>query len=235
MTAPASMACAALSSVLKLLDVVAIFLEVGQMDSVSQRLFARIATPRSRGVAPLFKLQYYFRLIAKRTAYWQDASQNDDAMTSASASLISSCPFCASKTTAIEEVDARSWSVVCGNCGGIGPLGQGRGDAIALWNRRLSTAQNSRFGPPNVTIDAPIGKIKFKTDTRDLFERFPHFRSMKAIWGSPECREFLAGLLMDNREGTRQGFDRAASKTIFALLKEHDESFPEFVSRERAW
>jgi hypothetical protein len=220
-----------LSSVLKLLDVVAIFLEVGQMDSVSQRWFTRIATPRSRRAAPIFMLQYYFRRIAKRAAYWHDAALNDNAMAAASANLISSCPFCASKTSAIEEVDARSWSVVCGNCGGIGPLGQGRGDAIDLWNRRLSTAPNSRSGPTNVTI----AKIKFKTDTRDLFERFPHFRSMKAIWGSPECREFLAGLLMDNREGTRQGFDRAASTTIFALLKEHDENFPEFVNRERAW
>jgi hypothetical protein len=205
------------------------------MDSVIERWFARIATPRARRAAPLFNVHHYFRQTAKRTAHRHDAAQVDHAMTAASANLISSCPFCASKATGLEAVEARSWSVVCGNCGSSGPPGQGRADAIDLWNRRSPTAPVSRFGPASVTIDAPLGTTNFKTDTTDLFERFPHFRSIKAIWGSPECRKFLAGLLMDNREGTRQGFDRAASTTIFALLKEHDEKFPDFVEHDRAW
>jgi hypothetical protein len=205
------------------------------MDSVIERWFARIATPRSWGGEPLFKLHYYFRQITRRVPNWPGAAENDHAMIAMSAKPISTCPFCASQRAELEEVHSRNWSVVCGNCGCIGPLGQVRDAAIQLWNRRASAAPNPRRAPENVTIDAPLGKIKFKTDTRDLFERFPHFRSIKAIWGSPECRKFLTGLLMDNREGTRQGFDRTASATIFELLKEHDDKFPEHVEHDRAW
>jgi hypothetical protein len=209
------------------------------MDSVIDRWFGRLSRPRSRRIAPLRRIHYYLRQIVRRAASWDDAEQIGNTLSAVSVSLISSCPFCAAKTTQLEEIEARNWSVVCGNCGSIGPLGPGRGDAIDLWNRRLTTAPVSRHGASgvttSVTIDAPIAKIKFKTDTSDLFERFPHFHSIKAIWGSPECRTFLAGLLMDNRDGSRQGFDRAASTTIFSLLQEHDEKFPHFSENARGW
>jgi hypothetical protein len=54
-------------------------------------------------------------------------------------------------------------------------------------------------------------------------------RSIELLWGSTECRKVLTGLLFDNRDGKRQGFDPAASKTIFALLNEHDKRFPQFA------
>jgi hypothetical protein len=205
------------------------------MDSVIERWFSRIALPRPLRAAPISWMNEFLRVVYRRAAYWHDAAQADRSMAVVAANLTSACPFCAAKTTRIENVEARQWSVVCGKCGGMGPLGQGRGNAIERWNRRVAAAPVSRPAPDNVTIDAPLAKIKFKTDIRDLFERFPHFRSIKSIWGSPECRKFLAGLLMDNREGTRQGFDYAATATIFALLKEHDDAFPEFVEHDRGW
>ena len=209
------------------------------MDSVIERWFGRLSRPQSRRITPLRRMHYYFRQIVRRATCGHDAEQIDNALPAVPANFISSCPFCAAKTTQLEEIEARNWSVVCGKCGSIGPLGPGRGDAIDRWNRRLTTAPASGHGAAGVTtgvtIDAPLAKLKFKTDTSDLFERFPHFYSIKAIWGSPECRTFLAGLLMDNRDGSRQGFDRSASKTIFSLLQEHDEKFPHFSDNARGW
>jgi hypothetical protein len=205
------------------------------MDSVIERWFARMPLPRSLRVAPISRINGFLRQIYRRLAGWQDTVHIDRSMALVAAHLTAACPFCASKTTRIENVEASQWSVVCGKCGGIGPQGLDRGAAIDHWNRRVAAAPIARPATTNVTIDAPLANIRFKTDTRDLFERFPHFRSIKSIWGSPECRKFLAGLLMDNREGSRQGFDVAATATIFALLKEHDEAFPELIEHDRGW
>jgi hypothetical protein len=71
--------------------------------------------------------------------------------------------------------------------------------------------------------------VRIDTDTRDLFARFPHLRSVELLWGSGECRGFLAGLMFDDRANERHGFDSAAAETILALLDEHDARFPQYA------
>jgi hypothetical protein len=68
-----------------------------------------------------------------------------------------------------------------------------------------------------------------ETDTRRFFECFPHLRSIELIWGTRECRAFLAGLMTDTRDGNRRGFDPATAGTILDLLDEHDARFPACV------
>jgi len=66
------------------------------------------------------------------------------------------------------------------------------------------------------------------TDTQALYRRFPHLIRIELLWGSLECRQFLAGLLTDDRGEHRSGFPAEHAKTILSLLTEHDEAFPEF-------
>jgi len=69
---------------------------------------------------------------------------------------------------------------------------------------------------------------KPNTDTTELCARFPHIDKILQLWGSSTCREALNGLLHDNRDGGRAGFPPEFAKIIFALLVEHDESYPQF-------
>jgi Lar family restriction alleviation protein len=46
------------------------------------------------------------------------------------------CPFCGVENPHLEETDVRSWAVVCGSCGTIGPVGNDEVQAIARWNWR---------------------------------------------------------------------------------------------------
>ncbi|MEO8302511.1 MAG: hypothetical protein ABI724_00150 [Betaproteobacteria bacterium] len=51
-------------------------------------------------------------------------------------------------------------------------------------------------------------------------ETFPHIlRQVVAMWRQPPCREYLEGLLYDNREGRRMGFPFAAYSDILLLLQ----------------
>jgi hypothetical protein len=51
-------------------------------------------------------------------------------------------------------------------------------------------------------------------------ETFPHIlRHVAGIWRLPGCREYLEGLLYDNREGRRMGFPLAAYGEILLLLQ----------------
>ncbi len=49
---------------------------------------------------------------------------------------MSACPFCEAGHPHLEETDVRSWAVVCGGCGTIGPVGRDEAQAIDRWNRR---------------------------------------------------------------------------------------------------
>ncbi len=66
------------------------------------------------------------------------------------------------------------------------------------------------------------------TDTTSLYHTFPHLREIDKLWGTPEGRDFIKGLITDSREGTRVGFPPEQASTIFALLNEHDKRFPQF-------
>lgn len=49
-------------------------------------------------------------------------------------------------------------------------------------------------------------------------EGFPHIVDrLVALWGKPECHEYLEGLLFDNRGGTRQGFPQAVAEELLLL------------------
>jgi hypothetical protein len=51
-------------------------------------------------------------------------------------------------------------------------------------------------------------------------ETFPHIlRQVAGTWRQPGCREYLEGLLYDNREGRRMGFPLAAYGDILLLLQ----------------
>jgi len=51
-------------------------------------------------------------------------------------------------------------------------------------------------------------------------ETFPHIqREVTRLWRQPGCREYLEGLLYDNREGRRIGFPLAAYSEILLLLQ----------------
>lgn len=79
--------------------------------------------------------------------------------------------------------------------------------------------------------------IPSATDTRALYMRFPHLVRIELLWGSLECRQFISGLLTDDRGDHREGFPAEHAKTIFALLMEHDAAFPEFDGQatQAAW
>ncbi|MDD5403764.1 MAG: hypothetical protein PHZ14_04410 [Sulfuricella sp.] len=50
-------------------------------------------------------------------------------------------------------------------------------------------------------------------------ERFPHlFARITACWSSPECLDYLRGLLQDNRNGERAGFHVEAFRDILTLI-----------------
>ena len=49
---------------------------------------------------------------------------------------MSRCPFCGVENPHLEETDVRSWAVVCGSCGAIGPVGNDEVKAVARWNWR---------------------------------------------------------------------------------------------------
>lgn len=72
-------------------------------------------------------------------------------------------------------------------------------------------------------------QAKPQTDTTALYGRFPHLKRIDSIWGTRECRELLNTLMSDSR-GDRQGFPVEHARTLFALLMEHDNSFPQFDS-----
>lgn len=62
-----------------------------------------------------------------------------------------------------------------------------------------------------------------------LFDKYPHIRrKVESSWGSAEMRKFVIELLSDSRGGTRVGFPPADAARILSLLKDHDNSFPQY-------
>ncbi|EIC22050.1 hypothetical protein [Thiorhodovibrio frisius] len=67
-----------------------------------------------------------------------------------------------------------------------------------------------------------------QTDTTALYQKFPHLKEIDKLWGTRDARDFIKSLMSDSRDGARQGFSLEHSSTLFALLVEHDEEFPQF-------
>ena len=67
-----------------------------------------------------------------------------------------------------------------------------------------------------------------ETTTPELFVKYPHISNkITSTWGTVEGRKLLVSLLADSRDGTRAGFPPSVAKEIFALLKKHDDKFPQ--------
>lgn len=77
-------------------------------------------------------------------------------------------------------------------------------------------------------MNARVGPLPYETDTKALYERYPHLRQIDLMWGSRECRRYLMNLMTDTRGGTRQGFMPEHAMTIMRLQMEHDRLFPQF-------
>ena len=62
-----------------------------------------------------------------------------------------------------------------------------------------------------------------------LENKFPRIISLlEDIWGEPECRNYLNHLIVDSRDGERQGFEVEVASDILFLLEMHDLLFPQF-------
>lgn len=59
--------------------------------------------------------------------------------------------------------------------------------------------------------------------------------SILLLWGHEECRIFLNRLIMDSRDGQRQGFSPFVAGAILHLLHEHDRIFPKFEPEVDTW
>jgi hypothetical protein len=77
-------------------------------------------------------------------------------------------------------------------------------------------------------MDVRMNHRVTETDTDALYQRFPHLRRIDLIWGTPECRKYIFGLMTDTRGGTRMGFPKEHAQTVMKLLMEHDRCFPQF-------
>jgi hypothetical protein len=68
-------------------------------------------------------------------------------------------------------------------------------------------------------VQAPLWEGFGSSDEGGL-ETFPHIlRQVSSIWRQPGCREYLEGLLYDNRQGRRVGFPLAAYGEVLLLLQ----------------
>ena len=76
-------------------------------------------------------------------------------------------------------------------------------------------------------------------DTDHFFRletEFPHITvQIAAMWGRQECQKYLMSLMLDTRDGARQGFPYAAFKDIMYFIIRHDEEYPEFAPKMEMW
>jgi hypothetical protein len=79
---------------------------------------------------------------------------------------------------------------------------------------------------------------KYKDHEHTLVLKYLHphiIDKIEKFWGFPVCREYLNDLLMDSRDGARQGFSKEAFKAILFFLNEHDKCFPQFDRQRDPW
>ena len=66
--------------------------------------------------------------------------------------------------------------------------------------------------------------------------KYPHISSrLKLLWGSKECYNYFGNLLLDTRDGERQGFSNEVASSIYRLSVLHDEQFPKFITKSHNW
>ena len=60
-----------------------------------------------------------------------------------------------------------------------------------------------------------------------FYNKYPHLKNkIQTLWGTAECRKILSDSLLSDREG-RSGFPPADAKTLFNILRKHDQLFPQ--------
>ena len=65
--------------------------------------------------------------------------------------------------------------------------------------------------------------------------KFPHIQwRLEVLWGSKDCRDYLADLIIPNRPG-RQGFDFTTFLIIEELTALHDHFYPKFAPKDGNW
>ena len=65
---------------------------------------------------------------------------------------------------------------------------------------------------------------------------FPHIqRRLEAIWGTPECRSYLVGLMRQSDRESREGFPPHVFRTLFDIYSLHDYEYPEFIPKNTPW
>lgn len=61
----------------------------------------------------------------------------------------------------------------------------------------------------------------------NMEEQFPRiFKSVRTMWGSPECREYLMNLGVQEGGADRQGFPFEILTEINHIVDAHDDQFP---------
>jgi|GEM_PF-4648914 len=81
-----------------------------------------------------------------------------------------------------------------------------------------------------MTIQAPT---TLQTELKQFFDAYPHLQSIVSQWGTQAGRDRIASLIMDTRDGQRQGFPPQHAEILLRLLREHDGKFPAFEPKQR--
>lgn len=73
-----------------------------------------------------------------------------------------------------------------------------------------------------------------------VFQAFPHiYERLAILWGSKECRRYLHGLIVGDREEglyrTSKGFPLPVALALTELLGDHDLEFPQFIPTGSVW
>jgi len=81
-----------------------------------------------------------------------------------------------------------------------------------------------------MTIQAPS---TLQAELKQFFDAYPHLQSIVSQWGTQAGRDRIASLIMDTRDGKRQGFPTNHAQTLLRLLMEHDGKFPEYEPKQK--
>lgn len=55
----------------------------------------------------------------------------------------------------------------------------------------------------------------------------PHIsKNLEALWGTVEFEQYICHIMLDTREGTREGFPIMVGRALLILLNQHGAEFP---------
>lgn len=82
-------------------------------------------------------------------------------------------------------------------------------------------------------------KLDFKTEILLLVD-YPRVKAtIESTWGTIKCRQYIHGLLIDDRPGRQnskvQGFPKKVYDALTNILSLHDSAYPQYVPRSKLW